>query len=110
MDKPAMAAAIMGSTYVVHIASPFFLSEDEDALVTPAINGTLAAMEACKAAGVSRCVVTSSGLAVYTMPDADMPEGRVFNESHWSNPDYKPAGYGAYPKSKTLAERAAWDF
>lgn len=40
---------------------------------------------------------------------ADKPADRTYNESHWSNPD-RPEGLSAYPKSKVLAEKAAWDF
>jgi len=58
---------------------------------------------------VRRIVITSSVAAVQNMAAADKPPTRVFNESHWSNPD-RPEGLGNYPKSKTLAERAAWDF
>ena len=62
LDEQSMIDAIAGSTYVVHMASPFFLAGEanEETLVKPAVNGTLAAMRACKAAGVRRCVVTSS--------------------------------------------------
>lgn len=109
MNEDSLISAIAGSTYVVHIASPFFFSSDESVLLPPAINGTLAVMKACKAANVRRCVVTSSGLAISMMAEADLPADRVFNESHWSNPD-RPGGMSAYAKSKVLAERAAWDF
>ena len=43
------------------------------------------------------------------MADEDLPADRVFNETHFSNPD-RPGGMDTYPKSKILAERAAWDF
>ena len=58
---------------------------------------------------MKRCVITSSIASVSGMADADKPADRTFNESHWSNPD-KPGGMSAYPKSKVLAEKAAWDF
>ena len=63
-------------------------------------------MEACKAAGVRRVSVTSSMAAICSMDASEKPE--VFDESHWSNVDWP--GISAYEKSKTLAERAAWDF
>jgi len=63
-------------------------------------------MEACKAAGVRRVSVTSSMAAICSMDASEKPE--VFDESHWSNADWP--GISAYEKSKTLAERAAWDF
>ena len=43
------------------------------------------------------------------MAPADAPEDRTYNESHWSNPD-REGGMPPYPKSKVLAEKAAWDF
>lgn len=65
-NEQSMIDAIAGSTYVVHMASPFFFgaNANEDTMVKPAVEGTLAAMKACKAAGVRRCVVTSSCAAV----------------------------------------------
>lgn len=48
MDEASLINAIQGSTYVVHLASPFFISSDESVLVPPAINGTLAVMKACQ--------------------------------------------------------------
>ena len=108
-NEQSMIDAIRGSTYVVHMASPFFMKGNEETLVAPAVNGTLAAMKACQAAGVKRCVVTSSVASVMFMAEADRPADNVFNESHWSNPD-RPEGFHPYLKSKTLAEKTAWDF
>ena len=66
----------------------------------------MAVMKACQASGVRRCVMTSSGLAVcYT---AEAPANNTYNESHWSDPESQ--SMSNYVKSKTLAERAAWDF
>jgi len=61
-DEQSMIDAIAGSTYVCHMASPFFFGSEstEETMVKPAVNGTLAAMRACKAAGVKRIVITSS--------------------------------------------------
>ena len=91
------------------MASPFFMSEDENVLIPPALNGTNAVMKACQQAGVRRCVITSSCASVMFMAPEDIPADRTFNESHWSNPE-RPGGMIAYPKSKVLAEKAAWDF
>ena len=78
-------------------------------MVKPAVNGTLAVMKACSAAGVKRCVITSSIAACQHLASDDKPADRTFNEGHWSNPD-RPEGLGLYVKSKTLAEKAAWDY
>ena len=79
----------------------------EEGLVKPAVNGTMAAMKACQAAGVKRCVVTSSCASIAFCAEANRPE--IFNESHWSDVD-RPEGLHPYLKSKTLAEKVAWDF
>lgn len=100
-------AAAEGCDYALHVASPFPLSEpeDENDLIRPAREGTLRVLKACAAAGVRRVVLTSSIAAVsYGHP----PQKDHFDENDWSDTSH-PA-IGAYPKSKTLAERAAWDF
>ena len=93
---------------MLHVASPFVLEEprDENELIRPAVDGTLAVMRACKAAGVQRVSITSSVVSVYEMEPENEPE--IFNESHWT--DVNKRGLSAYAKSKVMAERAAWDF
>ena len=91
------------------MASPFSYSGTEETLVGPAVNGTFSVMKACYAAGVKRVVVTSSCASVSSVAETDRPENGIFNESHWSDPN-RPEGLLPYLKSKTLAERAAWDF
>ena len=78
-------------------------------MVKPAVDGTLAVMKACTASKVKRCVITSSISACQNPASTDKPADRVFNESHWSNPD-RPEGLGLYHVSETKAERAAWDY
>lgn len=102
------AAAMEGATYVHHVASPFpaVLPEDPDEMIVPARDGTLRVLRAAKAAGVERVVMTSSVTAVaYGAPRDKLN----FDESDWSNPDHR-ADHTAYTLSKTLAERAAWDW
>jgi len=111
LNADSLASAIAGSTYVVHTASPFYFPKDEEDVIKPAVDGTLAVMNACKASGVKRCVITSSVAAIAGVAKEDLPdvETGFFDETYWSNPD-RPEGLGGYMKSKTLAERAAWDF
>jgi nucleoside-diphosphate-sugar epimerase len=100
-------AAVKGCEYVLHVASPFppGAPKHEDELIVPAREGALRVLRAARAAGVSRVVLTSSFAAIgYGHPHRD----RAFTEEDWSNPD--APDMRAYPKSKTLAERAAWDF
>ncbi len=60
LNEESLIAAMAGSTYVCHVASPFFFSDDAESLITPALKGTEYVMNACKLAGVKRCVITSS--------------------------------------------------
>lgn len=98
--------AMDGIDAVIHTASPFPLSPPKhaDDLIRPAVNGALRALRAARAAGVSNVVLTSSSVAV-TDPAQDK---EVFSETDWTDPD-KP-GLSAYARSKTLAEKAAWEF
>ncbi len=71
----------------------------------PARDGTLRVLRAARDAGVRRVVVTSSmGAIGYGHPPREQP----FDETEWTNLD--GADVQPYVKSKTLAERAAWDF
>ena len=100
-------AAVEGCTYVLHVASPFPLDvpKHEDDLIIPARDGTLRVLRASRDAGVARVVMTSSFAAVgYGQDD----KHRVFTEEDWTNVD--GPGIEPYVKSKTVAERAAWDF
>ena len=102
--------ACKGCTYVLHVASPFpnASPKNENDLIIPAREGTLRALRAAKAAGtVKRVVVTSSVAAVaYGHGDRD----GAFTEEDWSDLDNPSTTVSPYPKSKTVAERAAWDF
>src|SRR5579863_1947194 len=99
--------AAAGCDYVLHVASPFpaTLPKHEDELIVPAREGALRVLRAARDAGVQRVVLTSSFAAIgYGQP----PRSAPFDETNWTNPDGPDVG--AYAKSKTLAERAAWDF
>lgn len=99
--------AVAGCEYVLHVASPFPSSvpKHEDDLIVPARDGALRVLRAARDAGVKRVVLTSSFAAIgYGHPVQTQP----FDESRWTDlasPDVQP-----YVKSKTIAERAAWDF
>jgi nucleoside-diphosphate-sugar epimerase len=99
--------AATGCDYVLHVASPFpaTLPKHEDELIVPAREGALRVLRAARDAGVKRVVLTSSFAAIgYGQP----PRSAPFDETSWTNPDGPDVG--AYAKSKTLAEHAAWDF
>lgn len=99
--------AVAGCEYVLHVASPFppNIPKHEDELIVPAREGALRVLRASRDAGVKRVVLTSSFAAIgYGHP----PQNTPFTETSWTDPD--GGGVTAYVKSKTLAERAAWDF
>ncbi|MXP43842.1 NAD-dependent epimerase/dehydratase family protein [Allopontixanthobacter sediminis] len=101
------AEANKGCTHAAHVASPFPLAvpKNEDELIVPARDGTLRALRFAHAAGVTRFVQTSSAAAIaYGHP----PSQTRFDESDWTDVD-NPAT-AEYPKSKTVAERAARDW
>ena len=106
-DLESMKRAIAGSTYVIHVASPVPLKEPKDPmdLIRPAVEGTTNVLTACKESGVRRVSITSSGAAI-TGASPDDAE-KIFTERDWPNPEQQ---HGFYEKSKTMAERAAWDF
>lgn len=101
-------AAMDGIDVVMHTASPFPMVQpkDEQDTIRPAVDGALRALRAAKAAGVKRVILTSSIVAIYGKDHAQ--SGGAFTEEDWSDTD-KP-GATPYLKSKTFAERAAWDF
>ena len=100
------AEAAAGCEYVLHVASPLGVAEPKDAneLIVPAREGARRAITAAIKASARRVVLTSSVAATSHGPTA--PDG-VADESVWTDPD--EAGVSAYARSKTLAERAAWD-
>nr|WP_254696345.1 NAD-dependent epimerase/dehydratase family protein [Lysobacter enzymogenes] len=100
------SAAAAGCDYALHVASPFpaEIPRDENELIAPAREGTLRVLRAARDAGLRRVVLTSSFAAVgYGHPPRPAP----FDESVWSD---TAAPLAPYVKSKTLAERAAWEF
>src|SRR5262249_15444324 len=98
--------AISGCDYVMHVASPIPVNapRHEDDLIVPARDGSIRVLRASRDAGVKRVVLTSTCGAIYY---GHRPQKEPFDESSWT---IFGSDLSAYVKSKTLAERAAWDF
>lgn len=105
-DDAGWSQAVTGCEYVLHVASPFPLGipKHEDELIVPARDGALRVLRAARDAGVKRVVLTSSFAAIGY---GQKPQTTPFNESNWTD---ATGDVPAYVKSKTFAERAAWDF
>jgi len=98
------AEAVAGCSHVLHVASPLGIDGNPDGLIGPARDGTLRVLRAATAAGVERVVLTSAANAA---SPSSYRDDSVSDETLWTVDD--PA-LPAYRRSKTLAERAAWDF
>ncbi len=107
MKDDGWADAVAGCEFVQHVASPFPIAQpkDEDELIRPAVDGTLRVLRAARDAEVKRVVLTSSFAAIgYGHGD----QATAYTEADWT--DVNGPAVQPYMKSKTLAERAAWDF
>jgi dihydroflavonol-4-reductase len=98
-------AAVAGCDYVLHVASPFppVQPKDPDELIVPAREGTRRVLGAALAAGVKRTVVTSSVAAIAGGAKTPGP----LTEEDWTDLEFD--GLSPYVRSKTIAERAAWE-
>jgi dihydroflavonol-4-reductase len=99
--------AVAGCDYVLHVASPFPPAQpkDPDELIIPARDGALRVLRASLDGGVRRVVMTSSVAAV--RHGREPSAGAPYNEQDWTDPD--DLRRTPYVRSKTIAERAAWD-
>ncbi|GKV08416.1 hypothetical protein SLEP1_g20046 [Rubroshorea leprosula] len=107
----SIVAAISGCTGVFHLASPCSVDKVQDPqkeFLDPAVKGTINVLTAAKELGVGRVVVTSSISAI--MPSPKWPADKVKNEECWTDEEYCRQNGIWYPLSKTLAEKAAWEF
>jgi len=93
--------AMTGCTFVMHVASPFYLKEpkNENELIVPSVEGTKRVLAAAQRAGVERLVLTSSIFSISGGKDSGQ-----YGTDAWCDTN---ANICTYAKSKTLAERAA---
>jgi dihydroflavonol-4-reductase len=106
MSDAGWAEAAAGCTYVFHGASPTPSGDQvrEEDWIRPAVDGNLRVLRAARDAGVKRVVLTSAFGAIGV---GHKPRSRPFDETDWSD---LTGNVAPYQKSKTLAERASWDF
>jgi len=91
--------------YLLHVASPIALeNHNEDFFVKPAVEGVKRALKFAKKHNIKKVVLTSSVAAIFD----SIEEKTYYDESDWSNPNNPAISH--YAKSKTLAEKAAWEF
>ena len=104
-DDEGWDQGMEGCNYLLHVASPIALeNHDEDFFVKPAVAGVKRAMKFAKKHNVKKVVLTSSVAAIFET----MESKSYYDETDWSDPENPAISH--YSKSKTLAERAAWEF
>jgi len=113
-----LTATLAGVTYVLHTASPytFNITNGEEELLKPAINGTLNVLRAAKKEGVRRVAITSSFAAIINAQEGGPWRDYEYTEADWNPSTYEEAAKPGvlpgvvYSASKKLAEKAAWEF
>ena len=104
-DDEGWDEGMEGCDCLLHVASPIALeNHDEDFFVKPAVAGVNRAMRFAKKHNLKKVVLTSSVAAIYET----MESKSYYDENDWSDPENPAISH--YSKSKTLAERAAWEF
>lgn len=114
----AFDEAVVGVDAIVHTASPFHWKVDKpDDFIKPAVAGTVSVLKAAsKEPKVQRIVVTSSYASI--LENKEPLGSHTFTEADWNQQsidEVNAKGVDAwrmhwYRASKTLAERAAWDY
>nr|QVG73958.1 cinnamoyl CoA reductase [Asarum sieboldii] len=111
LNYESILAAIQNTVGVFHVASPCTVDaihDPEREVLGPAIEGTKKVLAAAKACNGKRVVVTSSISAI--VPSPSWPADVVKGEDCWTDVEYCKKKELWYPISKTLAEKAAWEF
>ncbi|KAL6853599.1 hypothetical protein ACP4OV_019628 [Aristida adscensionis] len=110
VDPASVRPAVDGARGVFHLASPVLLhaQDPEKEVVEPAVKGALNVLRAAKDFGVGRVVMVSSQTAY--VPNPSWPSDKLVDDDSWADVEllYKLKLW--YNVSKTLAEKAAWDF
>ena len=96
---------MQGCDYLLHVASPLSIQKhDDDFFIKPAVAGVKRAFKFAKKHNIKKVVLTSSVAAILETDE----DKEYFDETDWS--DVESRQIGSYAKSKTLAEKAAWQF
>ncbi|KAF8038614.1 hypothetical protein BT93_B1213 [Corymbia citriodora subsp. variegata] len=112
LEEGSFDSVVDGCECVFHTASPVLLSaaEPQAEIIDPALKGTLNVLRSCeKASSIKRVVVTSS-MAAVAFSAKPLTSGIVIDETWYSDPDFCEKSKLWYMLSKTLAEKAAWEF
>jgi dihydroflavonol-4-reductase len=106
-DAQCWDEAVNGCDGVLHIASPVPVVQPKsaDEIVRIARDGTLNVLNAAYRANIQRVVLTSSTSAVC---ERAKDVSRVYSAEDWTDPN--EPGLAPYALSKTIAEKAAWEF
>ncbi|WVQ75184.1 hypothetical protein IAR50_004794 [Cryptococcus sp. DSM 104548] len=119
-QEGAFDEAVKGVDAVAHMASPFYITkvEDPQELVEPAVQGTTGILKSIQKnnPSIKRIVVTSSVVAIFSTISNKHPHH--YTEADWNKDSIpyitehgaKDGGLHAYFASKTIAEKALWDF
>lgn len=108
LEDDGWDAALAGTRYIIHTASPFPVQQPDnpDDVIRPARDGTLRVLAAAQRSGAKRVVMTSSTVSV--MYTRKRPPGHVYSESDFT--DEMRDDLTPYIRSKTIAEKSAWNF
>ena len=104
LDNSGWNNALKDCEYLIHIASPCIIKEpkNESTVIYPALQGTMKALKAANKSKIKKVVLTSSiGAMAYGN------EKKICETSDWTD---TTKNVGAYIKSKTIAEKAAWNY
>ncbi|XP_075488524.1 phenylacetaldehyde reductase-like isoform X1 [Primulina tabacum] len=112
VEEGSFDSVIDGCQGVFHTASPVLIqvSDPQTELINPAVTGTLNVLRSCKKVpSIKRVVITSSMASVMFNSDP-LNSDVIVDETWYSDPLFCEKTKQWYGLSKTLAEKAAWNF
>ncbi|KZT56867.1 NAD(P)-binding protein [Calocera cornea HHB12733] len=118
-NEDAMTAAMTNVDYLIHMASPFHFTftDNVNEVLRPAKDMTLVALKAAaKHPRIKRVVITSSFVAIWDlMQDNGLWPGKTYTSDDWNPATWDQAASSTnplfvYSASKSIAEKAAYDF